>query len=155
MKIFSYKTMLNETGNPYIIKETCYNVDGRKKFQHPDDIRNFVCNSLGIQNCAEEYVYVLCFDNAGHLIGCFELAHGTVSASLISTRELFQKALMVGAVCIALTHNHPGNDPTPSKQDIEVTKKINAACEIMDVKLLDHIIVTRDNYVSMKECKFI
>lgn len=150
MKIYSYRTMLNESGNPYLVKDHHYEIDGRRVYNTPGLIAEFVQYGLGIQYCAEEYVYMLCFDNKNHLIGCFEIGHGTVSASTVSPREIFQKALMIGAVNIAITHNHPGNDPTPSQADLEITKRIQEAGIALDIQLLDHIIVSQIGYFSMR-----
>ena len=62
-----------------------------------------------------------------------------------------QKALMIGAVKIALTHNHPGGDSTPSDSDIQSTKTLKEACNIMGIELLDHIIVSQTGWYSMKD----
>jgi DNA repair protein RadC len=68
----------------------------------------------------------------------------------LGAREVFQKALLANAVSIILMHNHPSGDPTPSRQDIEVTKKIADAGNLIGIELLDHIIVG-DSYTSLKE----
>ena len=151
MKIYRYIALLNETGNPYLEKDRPYQIDGRKVYTSPDMLVDFIKADLGIHRCAEEHVYVLCLDNRGHMIGCFEGSHGTVNLSLISPREIFQKALLIVAVSIILTHNHPGNNSAPSKEDIAATKRVKEAGEIIGIKLLDHIIVTMDGYTSMRE----
>ena len=151
MKIYSYTTLLNESGNPYLKKANAYDVDGRKKYNSPDHIAKFVYNGLELHNYAEEYAYVLCFDTAYHLIGCFEISHGTADTTFMNPREVFQKALMIGATYIAVTHNHPSGDPTPSKADIETTEKIKAAAKIIGIPLLDHIIVGKDKYYTLRE----
>lgn len=150
MKIYSYISMVNENGNPYIQKKECYQVDGRKTYNTPSDIFNFVYDGLRLQDYAEEYVYILCLDNKGHLLGCFEVSHGTTTCSLVTPRETFQKALMIGAVNIIMTHNHPSGDITPSKADIDITERIYKAGDIIGVNLLDHIIICKTGYCSMK-----
>jgi len=151
MTIHSYKTLLHETGVPYLATDHSYEVDGRQDYSTPQDIANFILQSLKIQNCAEEYLYVICFNTRNHLIGCFEASHGTVSTSLVSTREIMQKALMIGAVKIALTHNHPSGDSTPSDHDIQTTKVLSEACNLLGIDLLDHIIVSHSGWYSMKD----
>ena len=151
MKIYSYVCLLNETGNPYMVKADSYHIDGRKKYTYVDDVYNFIRDALGIHKCAEEFVYVLCFHNTHHLIGCFEASHGTVNSSYLSPREVYQKALMIGAVNIIITHNHPGNDITPSEEDIAVTKKLIDAGKIIGVNVLDHIVVAQCGYCSLRE----
>ena len=151
MKIYSYVSLLNEGGNPYITPNRHYEIDGRRNYSTPDDVAEFVYKGLELQNFAEEYVYVLCLDGRNHLIGCFELTHGCVNGSLISQREVYQKALMIGAVKIIMTHNHPGNDPTPSSPDVEATRVVLEAGKIVGIQLIDHIVVSKCGYVSMRE----
>ena len=151
MKIYAYTAFLNETGNPYIKKGTSYQIDGRRSYSCAEDMVDFIYRGLHLHEFAEEYVYCLCFDSRQHLIGCFEASHGSVGSSFVSSRELFQKALMIGAVSIVLTHNHPGNDPTPSGQDIAATKMVQDGGNLIGVKLLDHIVVCRDGWVSLFE----
>lgn len=75
---------------------------------------------------------------------------GTVNASLISARELFLEALRNKAVNILLIHNHPSGDPTPSREDILATQKIFQVGELLDIRLLDHIVIGDQRYVSMR-----
>lgn len=85
------------------------------------------------------------------LTSVFELSHGTVKMSVVSPREVFQKALLANAVAIVLLHNHPSGDPTPSKQDINVTKRLMEAGDIIGVNVLDHLVIGRPGYFSLKE----
>lgn len=151
MNIYSYISKVNDAGCPYLMKKDTFKVDGRKLYRSPDTVAEFIRDSLGIQDCAEEYLYSLCMDTKGHLIGCFEVTHGTVNVSLISPREIFQKALMLGAVSIFLTHNHPSGDPTPSDVDLYSTERVKQAGEMIGVRLIDHLIVTKNGWISMKE----
>lgn len=150
MKIYSYVSMVNETGNPYIQKKESYQVDGRRTYSSPTDVISFVYDGLKLQDYAEEYTYILCLDNKFHLVGCFEVSHGTVNGSLVTPREIFQKALMIGAVNIIMAHNHPSRDVTPSKADIDITERVYKAGDIIGVNLLDHIIICKTGYCSMK-----
>ena len=100
-------------------------------------------------------MYLLCFDNRGHLTGIAEVSHGTVAASLMSAREIMQKALLLGAVKITLTHNHPEGDPTPSDNDINSTKAVGEAFHILGIELLDHIIVSQTGWRSMHELELL
>lgn len=78
------------------------------------------------------------------------LSRGTVNASLVSPREIFVEALKYGAVSIALVHNHPSGDPTPSKEDILITKRIKEVADLVGIPLIDHIIIGDNKYISMK-----
>ena len=84
------------------------------------------------------------------VIGVFEISHGNVNSSIVGTREIFQKALLANAVSIILMHNHPSGDPSPSREDIEVTRRIVEAGKIIGIQVLDHIIIG-DRYSSLKE----
>lgn len=85
------------------------------------------------------------------LTSVFEISHGTVKMSVVSPREVFQKALLANAVGIVLLHNHPSGDCTPSKQDINVTKRLMEAGDIIGVNVLDHLVIGRPGYFSLKE----
>lgn len=149
MKVNAYKSFLNDQGNPYLEAVQDYKVDGRKTYMNPDAVAEFIYSGLKLDRCADEYTYCLCLDNKGHLIGLFEVSHGTVNGTVVSPREVYQKALLLGAVSIILTHNHPSGDPTPSQDDIAVTRKVKEAGKLVDVPLLDHVIVARSGYYSM------
>ena len=96
MKIYDYKTLINDSGNPYLTKGNGYKIDGRKTFNSPDAIVEFIYNGIELHKYAEEYLWILCLDSKTHLVGCFEISHGTVNSSYCSPREVFQKALMRG-----------------------------------------------------------
>ena len=98
----------------------------------------------------EEYMYMICMNTKNKIIGVFEISHGTVSSSIVGVREIFQKALLANATCILLLHNHPSGDPSPSREDIEVTRRITEAGKIIGIQVLDHIIIG-EQYVSLKE----
>lgn len=85
------------------------------------------------------------------LTSVFEISHGTVKMSVVSPREVFQKALLANAVGIILLHNHPSGDCTPSKEDINVTKRLMESGDIIGVNVLDHLVIGRPGYFSLKE----
>ena len=85
------------------------------------------------------------------VLGMDVLSSGTINSSLLSPREIIQKALLVNAVDIVITHNHPSGDTTPSRDDIDATKRLNEACKLMGLRLLDHIIIGDGRYTSLKE----
>jgi len=85
------------------------------------------------------------------VIGLEEVSVGTLSCSLIHPREVFKAAILSNPVGIILAHNHPSGDPEPSKEDIEITKRLVKASKIMGIEILDHIIIGHDDYRSLKE----
>ena len=79
------------------------------------------------------------------------ISKGSVNRSLVPVREIFVEALEAGAVYLILMHNHPSGDPTPSEEDVSVTKRIQRAGEIVGVELLDHLVYGDRCFVSMRE----
>ncbi|MBQ4875329.1 MAG: DNA repair protein RadC [Rickettsiaceae bacterium H1] len=75
---------------------------------------------------------------------------GTVNQTPLYVREIVKRALAVGATSLILSHNHPSNDPKPSKADIDITNQIMIACQSIDIQLIDHVIITSNNYFSFK-----
>lgn len=119
------------------------------QFSAPDTVANYYMEMMRHQE--KEVVLLLLLDNKLKLIEEETLSMGTVKASLLSSREVFIQALKCRACYIMLLHNHPSGDPHPSNQDIEITQKIKAAGELMDIPLLDHIIMGDGCYISLKE----
>ena len=93
---------------------------------------------------------MICLNTKNKIIGVFELSHGNVNSSIVGVREMFQKALLANAVSIIVLHNHPSGDPTPSREDINITTRMVEAGKLIGVEVLDHIIVG-DKYCSLKE----
>ncbi len=78
------------------------------------------------------------------------VAIGTVDASIVHPREVFRPALEHAASAVILVHNHPSGDATPSKADKEITKQLKEAGKLMGIELLDHVVVTKDEYRSVQ-----
>ena len=73
---------------------------------------------------------------------------GSDCASIVSVREIFRSALRANAAHVILLHNHPSGDPTPSKADVAITRRIRLAGELIGIELLDHIIIGNNSYIS-------
>ena len=115
----------------------------------PEAVYLFMTNYVRIHEMAEEEVYVIALNSKSRILGLFMLSHGTVNCSLVSPRELFYRALLIGAVNVILVHNHPSLDTNPSNEDKNSTKRLKDAGELLGVKLLDHIIIG-DGFYSFK-----
>ena len=141
MRIVKYDTKLDDKQRAILEKEysvNCPEVD--RKMNSPEKVER-----------TEEYLYLLCMNVKLEMTGIFELSHGNVNSSIVSVREMFQKALLANAVSIIVMHNHPSGDPTPSREDIKVTKRMVECGDLLGVQVLDHIIVGRPGYSSLKE----
>ena len=99
----------------------------------------------------KERVYALFFNTAGVLLRESMISEGTVDRSLASPREIYREALRVGATGLVVLHNHPSGDVEPSSMDLEMTRQIRSAGEIIGIRLLDHIIIGGSTYVSFSE----
>ena len=151
VRMIKYKTKLTESKRVELEKEVSMNCpDLVSIIRSPEDVAAVGKGFMRIHENPEEYMYMICMNTKNRIIGVFEISHGTVSSSIVGTREIFQKALLANAVSIILIHNHPSGDPTPSREDIEVTRRISEAGKIIGIDVLDHIVIG-DRYVSLKE----
>ncbi len=118
-------------------------------FQSPQSIADYFMENT--RYLEKEYVYLLMFDAKHKLIKDVRISEGTVNSSMLSPREVFVEALRYDAVYIILVHNHPSGDPTPSSQDIDITREMDRAGELIGIELSDHIILGNNCYVSLAE----
>ena len=99
----------------------------------------------------KEHLRGLYLDTRNKLIRDEIISIGTLNASLAYPRDVFSPALESHAAAIILAHNHPSGDPSPSKDDIELTKRIIEASKILEIEVLDHVIIGNEKYFSLKE----
>jgi len=152
MRITTYDTRLNDEGLSFLIKDKAVNYAAEKReMKEPYIIVNMMNTVFESNKKDTEYLHMLCFDTHMNLKGVFEISHGTVNASIVSPREVFIKALLGGAVNIILTHNHPSGNLFPSESDMALTERVKEAGDLINVKLVDHIIIGDNDYLSMKE----
>ena len=118
-------------------------------FSEPGSIARYYMEDL--RHESQEVMKLIMINSKGRLISETEISKGTVNASLITPREIFIEALLRQAVAVVAMHNHPSGDPTPSSEDILLTKRIKEAGSIIGVELLDHIIIGNNCYVSLRE----
>ena len=85
------------------------------------------------------------------LIGVETVSIGSITASTITPRDVFKSAILANAVAIIVCHNHPSGELTPSDEDIELTKQLIAAGELLGIKVLDHLIVSSQGYKSLRD----
>lgn len=153
MRITKYKTELNESRHNVLVKEsaTNYNADN---LNNPELIANMLNDCFNMNRLAEEHLYLIALNTKAKPLGVFEVSHGTANASMVNPREIFIRLLLVGASSFVVSHNHPSGDCTPSKEDIQTTRRLKECADIMGIMLLDHIIVG-DGYSSLKESGYI
>lgn len=101
-----------------------------------NDRESFICLHLNIKHCVLSYEVV---------------SIGSLNSSVVHPREVYKGALLSNAAAIIILHNHPSGDPTPSAEDITVTKRLIDAGNILGIELLDHLIFGESGFISLKE----
>ena len=96
-----------------------------------------------------EEFWVLYLNSTNRVIHKARLFSGGITHTTVDVRLLFKTALEQGAIALILVHNHPSGSTTPSKEDIELTQRVKTAGDMLDIKLLDHVIVTEKEYLSL------
>jgi len=96
-----------------------------------------------------EEFWVLYLNSTNRVIHKARLFSGGITHTTVDVRLLFKTALEQGAIALILVHNHPSGSITPSKEDIELTQRVKTAGDMLDIKLLDHVIVTEKEYLSL------
>jgi len=98
----------------------------------------------------KEHFWVICLDTRNRLISWKQVSVGSLDTSIVHPREVFKEAISSSAASVIFVHNHPSGDPEPSKEDVELTKRLAKAGEIIGIDVLDHIIVCDSSYLSLK-----
>lgn len=114
----------------------------------PQDVADYMKDMEHLQ---QEEFHIMLLNTKNKIIFRQMIAKGTVSGALVSAREIFNPAIKRMATSIILIHNHPSSDTTPSQEDISMTKSIVQAGKITGINVLDHIIIGKGQYLSMKE----
>lgn len=118
-------------------------------FHMPDTIAKYYMEEM--RHNTQEVIKLLLLDGKTKLIDDINISKGTVNKSIISPREIYIEAMKREAVAIIILHNHPSGDPTPSKDDILITKRIKEAGLMLGISLLDHIVIGNNCYISFCE----
>jgi len=104
-----------------------------------------------VHDAKQEEFHIVTLDTKNQVIATHQITVGTLDASLVHPREVFRPAIKDAAATVILVHNHPSGDPTPSKEDTAVTKRLESAGDVLGIQVLDHIILGRDAAVSISD----
>ncbi|NVJ16713.1 RadC family protein, partial [Myxococcus sp. AM010] len=121
----------------------------RPKLRTPKEIAAYLAPALGALR--REVFHVLCFNARNVLLHDARVAEGTMNTCPVDPREVFAAALTSRATSIVLAHNHPSGDPEPSVQDLGLTRHLVAGAQLLNIKVLDHVVMGDGGYVSMLE----
>lgn len=163
-KIKSVQRLMEELGIPKVKAcqiIACFEL-GRRFFQEetgkmptirsPEDAYKYLED---MRKLKKEQFRGLYLNSRNKLIHDEVISIGTLTTNLVHPREVFQPAIEYLAAAIILSHNHPSGDPEPSGDDIKITKQLIEVSKIMNIEILDHIIIGKDKYISLKDEKLI
>ncbi|MCA0933917.1 JAB domain-containing protein [Lutimonas saemankumensis] len=142
MKIF--KSKLREVSAVYKTSDVVPNV----KISQSKDVADYIRQVYPVEINIREAMVVLFLSNSNKSIGWSIASIGGITATIVDVRLVLRDALLTQATSIILVHNHPSGSLNPSKSDLSITHKVKKAAELMDIKLLDHLILTEDAYFS-------
>jgi DNA repair protein RadC len=99
----------------------------------------------------QENLWVLLLDTRNRLIDIEHLYQGSLNSSTVRVAEVFKKAMVMNAAAIIITHNHPSGDPTPSPEDIALTRTLVETGKMLDIQVIDHLVIGGNTFISLKE----
>lgn len=144
-----------------IMLKAAFEIGKRSKFEKLEkkQILSSKDASLVLENnlrgLNKEHFIILMLNTKNFLLGVETVSIGSLNSSIVHPRELFKSAINKSAAAIILAHNHPSGDATPSREDIEVTKRIKSGGQLLGIDVIDHIIIGDNCYYSFKEEKMI
>ncbi len=121
----------------------------KTKISTAEDVYRYFVDELEVKN--KEYFYALFLDTKNRILKEELISVGILDASLIHPREVFNPAIKASAHAVILVHNHPSGDCEPSSEDKEVTKNLVNVGGILGINVLDHVIIGKNNFMSMSE----
>ena len=122
---------------------------GGASVSSPGDAAALVMENL--RHKLREHFQVVLLDTKHKLMGIEEISIGSLNSSLIHPREVFRPAIQKACACVILIHNHPSGDPTPSREDLDVTRRLCEAGRLVGIEVLDHVVIGDGKFVSFRE----
>jgi DNA repair protein RadC len=117
-----------------------------QRFSSPEQVYEHY--HFAFRDRRKEYFLTLLLDGKNRILKEVQISEGSLNQSIVHPREVFSPAVRESAAAVILVHNHPSGDPTPSREDTEITRRLKEAGEIMGVRVLDHIIIGDGSFVS-------
>jgi len=115
----------------------------------PTDVANLLMLEMGFLE--QEHLRVVLLDTKNRVLGIPTIYMGSLNASVMRIGELFREAVRANCAAVIVVHNHPSGDPTPSRDDVEMTRQMVEAGQLLGIDVLDHIVIGRQSYVSLRE----
>jgi len=120
-----------------------------KKLTDPKKVYQLMKSKL--KDYRKEHFFTASLDSRNKLLGIDEISIGTLNSSLVHPRETFEAAIRRNAISVILLHNHPSGDTELSEEDLEMTRRLVESGKILDIEVIDHVVITKDKFLSMKE----
>ncbi|HHW02028.1 MAG TPA: DNA repair protein RadC [Thermoanaerobacterales bacterium] len=115
----------------------------------PVDVKNLLMEEMRFLE--KEHFKVILLNIKNHVISVEDISVGSLNSSIVHPREVFKPAIKRSSASMVLVHNHPSGDPTPSREDIEITRRLIEAGKILGIEVVDHVIIGNGVYISFKE----
>ncbi len=123
--------------------------EDRAIIRSPQDVFNLLSAEMGF--LVQEHLRVLLLNTKNEVLAVHEIYKGNVNSAVVRVSEVLRPAVRENCPNIIIVHNHPSGDPTPSPEDILVTRQIRTCADMMDIELLDHVVIGNQRFVSLKE----
>lgn len=134
-----------------LVKEKVRRYELPRKIGSPEGAYKAITAITSIEEEAQEVFGILILNTKNKIVAVHEISRGSLNTSVVHPREVFKPAILHNAAAIICFHNHPSGDTEPSRDDIEITKRLVEAGKIIGIEIFDHIIVGDDRYISLKE----
>jgi DNA repair protein RadC len=123
----------------------------RPILQTPEDVRKLALIEEAIVPSDREQFVCLHLSTKNHLVSWEITSVGSLNATIVHPREVFKGAILANAASVILCHNHPSGDPEPSGADLQLTRRLVKAGDVIGIDVLDHVVVTETGFVSLRE----
>src|SRR5579884_573668 len=140
--------LLEELATRYEVPRLDARPEGQQ-VRSPADLASYLAPELA--DLAQEQLRVVLLDTKNHILGTQLVYQGGINATAIRLADCFREAVARGAASVVFAHNHPTGDPTPSPEDVRLTRDAGQVGELLGIELLDHIVVGRQGHVSLRE----
>lgn len=121
----------------------------RPQVRGPDDVANLLMLEMGLLE--QEHLRTVLLDTKNYIIRVVNVYTGSLNSAVVRVGEVFREGIRANCASMIVVHNHPSGDPTPSPEDVRVTEMLVEAGQLLDIAVLDHLVIGRNRYVSMKE----
>lgn len=123
------------------------------KITEPQNVAEYIMEDM--RHLKKEYLKIIMLNTKNVVIKVTDVSMGSLNSSIVHPREVFVEAIKCSSASIIICHNHPSGDPTPSKEDINITSRLKECGKLLGIEVLDHIIIGNGIYISLKEKGFL